>query len=116
MRKNGSLKKKRMKEEEKEEGGCRSLAPKVFFFEILSDLNQAVPNHFADESQRAKRAQKSIADDAPSPAPPHLSTGPKFLDLFLHIRLEIKFWTQWAPSIKLESVESCALNRFMAVR
>ena len=23
---------------------------------------------------------------------------------------------QWAPSIKLESVESCALNRFMAVR
>ena len=23
---------------------------------------------------------------------------------------------QWVPSIKLESVESCALNRFMAVR
>ena len=25
-------------------------------------------------------------------------------------------FVQWAPSIKLESVESCALNRFMAVR
>ena len=45
-----------MKEEETEseieKGNCGSPTQKVFlFFEILSDLNQAVPNHLADESQ-----------------------------------------------------------------
>ena len=42
-----------MKEEEIEKGDCGPPTRKVFFFffEILSDLNQAVPNHLADESQ-----------------------------------------------------------------
>ena len=54
------------------------------FFEILSDLNQAVPNHLADESQTRlpdtppDHPQKSMADDAPSPALPRSSTGSKF--------------------------------------
>ena len=52
LRKKGSKTKKRMKEEEIEKGDCGPPTPKVFFFEILSDLNQAVPNHLADESQR----------------------------------------------------------------
>ena len=45
--------KKRMKEEEIEKGDSGLPTRKVFFFffEILSDLNQAVPNHLADESQ-----------------------------------------------------------------
>ena len=38
-----------MKEEEIEKDD-RAANPKSFF-EILSDLNQAVPNHLADESQ-----------------------------------------------------------------
>ena len=42
---------KRMKEEEIEKGDCEPPTRKVFFFEILSDLNQAVPNHLADKSQ-----------------------------------------------------------------
>ena len=29
--------------------------PKSFFFEILSDLDQAVPNHIADGSKKKKR-------------------------------------------------------------
>ena len=43
-----------MKEEEIEKGDCGPPTRKVFFFfffEILSDLNQTVPNHLADESQ-----------------------------------------------------------------
>ena len=40
-----------MKEEEIEKGDCRPPTRKVFFFVVLSDLNQAVPNHLADESQ-----------------------------------------------------------------
>ena len=42
-----------MKEEEIEKGDCAGRQPEksFFFFEILSDLNQAVPNHLADESQ-----------------------------------------------------------------
>ena len=54
------------------------------FFEILSDLNQAVPNHLADENQTRQpdtppdHPQKSMADDAPSPALPRSSTGSKF--------------------------------------
>ena len=45
--------KERMKDEEIEKGDCGPPTRKVFFFffEILSDLNQAVPNHLADESQ-----------------------------------------------------------------
>ena len=39
-----------MKEEEIEKGDCGPPTRKVFS-EILSDLNQAVPNHLADESQ-----------------------------------------------------------------
>ena len=49
LRKKGSKTKKRMKEEEIEKGDCGPPTRKVFF-EILSDLNQAVPNHLADES------------------------------------------------------------------
>ena len=52
LTKKGSKTKKRMKEEEIEKGDCGPPAPKVFFFfEILSVLNQAIPNHLADESQ-----------------------------------------------------------------
>ena len=39
-----------MKEEEIEKGNCGPPTRKVFF-DFLSDLNQAVPNHLADESQ-----------------------------------------------------------------
>ena len=39
-----------MKEEEIDKGDCEPSTRKIFF-EILSDLNQAVPNHLADESQ-----------------------------------------------------------------
>ena len=43
---------KRMKEEELEKGDSIGHQPeKVHFFESLSDLNRAVPNHLADESQ-----------------------------------------------------------------
>ena len=38
-----------MKDEEIEEGDCGRQPEKSF--EILSDLNQAVPNHLTDESQ-----------------------------------------------------------------
>ena len=38
-----------MKEEEIGKGDCGPPTRKVFFW--LSDLNQAVPNHLADESQ-----------------------------------------------------------------
>ena len=47
----------REKDEEENERGrdserqLRAANPKSLFFEILSDLNQAVPNHLADESQ-----------------------------------------------------------------
>ena len=50
LRKKGSKTKKRMKEEEIEKGNCGPPTRKVFF-EILLDLNQAVPNHLADDSQ-----------------------------------------------------------------
>ena len=50
LRKKGSKTKKRMKEEEIEKGDCRPQTWNVFF-EILSDLNQAVPNLHADESE-----------------------------------------------------------------
>ena len=40
-----------MKEEEIEKGDCRPQLEKSFFFEILSDLNQAAPDRLADESQ-----------------------------------------------------------------
>ena len=42
-----------MKEEEIEKGDCGPpiATRKVFFFEILSEWNRAVPNHLADESQ-----------------------------------------------------------------
>ena len=49
LRKKGSKTKERMKEEEIEKGNC-GRQPEKSFFEILSDLNQAVPNHLADES------------------------------------------------------------------
>ena len=39
-----------MKEEEIEKGDCGPPTRKDFFL-VLSDLNQAVPNHLADESQ-----------------------------------------------------------------
>ena len=39
-----------MKEEEMEKGDYRP-PTRIFFIEILSDLNQAVPIHLADESQ-----------------------------------------------------------------
>ena len=39
-----------MKEEEMEKGDCGPPTRKVFL-EIVSDLNQAVPDHLADESQ-----------------------------------------------------------------
>ena len=39
-----------MEEEEIEKVDCGPLTRKSFF-KILSDLNQAVPNHLADESQ-----------------------------------------------------------------
>ena len=44
-----------MKEEEIEKGDCGPPPRKVFFFETLSELNQAAPNHrdLADASQRA---------------------------------------------------------------
>ena len=48
--KKGSKTEKRMEEEEIEKGDCGPPTRKVFF-EILSDLNQAVPNHLAEESQ-----------------------------------------------------------------
>ena len=73
-----------MKEEEVEKGDCGPPTRKVLFFEILSDLNQAVPNHLADESQTRlpdtppDRPQKSMADDAPSLALLRSSTGSKF--------------------------------------
>ena len=50
LRKKGSKTKERMKEEEIEKGDCGPPTRKVFFL-VLSDLNQAVPNHLADESQ-----------------------------------------------------------------
>ena len=50
LRKKGGKAKKRMQEEEIEKGDCGPPTWKVFF-KILSDLNQAVPNHLADESQ-----------------------------------------------------------------
>ena len=53
LRKKGGKTKKRMTEEEIEEGDCRPPTRKVFF-KILSDLNQAVPDHLADESQTRK--------------------------------------------------------------
>ena len=58
LRKKGSKTKKRMKEEEIEKGDCGLPTRRVFFFffEILSNLNQAVPNHLADESQTRLRA------------------------------------------------------------
>ena len=40
-----------MKEEKIEKGDCGLPTRKDIFFEIWSDLNQAVPNHLADESQ-----------------------------------------------------------------
>ena len=40
-----------MKEEEIKKGDCGRQPEKSFFFEIFSDLNQAVPNRLADESQ-----------------------------------------------------------------
>ena len=43
--------KKRMKEEEIEKGDCGPPTQKVLF-EILWDLNQAVPDHVADKSQK----------------------------------------------------------------
>ena len=42
LRKKGSETKERMKEEEIEKGDCGPPTRKVFFFEILSDLNEAV--------------------------------------------------------------------------
>ena len=51
LRKKGSKTKERMKEEETEKGDCGSPTRKIFFFEILSDLNQVVPDHLAEESQ-----------------------------------------------------------------
>ena len=46
LRKKGSKTKKRMKEEEIEKGDCGPPAwSLLFFFEILSDLNQAVPSY-----------------------------------------------------------------------
>ena len=53
LRKKGSKTKRRMREEEIEKGDCGAPNPKslLFFFEILSDLNQAIPNHLADEGQ-----------------------------------------------------------------
>ena len=39
-----------MKEEGREKGDCGPPTRKVFFFVILSDLNQAVPNHLADDA------------------------------------------------------------------
>ena len=56
-----------MKEEEIEKGNCGPPTRKVFFFffEILSDLNQAVPNHLADESQRVSRIHPpDLADES----------------------------------------------------
>ena len=50
LRKKGRKTKERMKEEDIEKGDYGPPTRKVFF-EILSDLNQAVPNHLADESQ-----------------------------------------------------------------
>ena len=47
----GSGTKERMREEEIEKGNCGAANPKSLFSEIVSDLNQAVPNHLADESQ-----------------------------------------------------------------
>ena len=43
--------KKRMKGEEINKGNCGQPTRKDFFFEILSNLNQAVPNHLTDEGQ-----------------------------------------------------------------
>ena len=54
LRKKGSKTKERMKEEEIEKGDCGPPTRKVFFL-VLSDLNQAVPNHLADESQTMVR-------------------------------------------------------------
>ena len=39
-----------MKDEEIEKGDC-GLPTRKVLFEILSDFNQAVPNHLADESK-----------------------------------------------------------------
>ena len=50
LKKKGSKTKKRMKEEEIEKGDCGP-PTRSLFFDILSDLNQAVPNDLADESQ-----------------------------------------------------------------
>ena len=50
LRKKGSKTKERMKEEEIEKG-VSGRRPEKSFSEILSDLNQVVPNHLADESQ-----------------------------------------------------------------
>ena len=74
----------RMKEEEIEKGDCGPPTRKSLFFFILSDLNQVVPNHLADESQKRfpdtppDHPQKSMADDAPTPALPRSSTGSTF--------------------------------------
>ena len=41
-----------MKEEEQRKAIAGRQPEKSFFFEILPDLNQAVPTHLADESQK----------------------------------------------------------------
>ena len=45
LRKERSKTKKKMKEEETEKGDCGLPTRSLFFFEILSDFNQMVPNH-----------------------------------------------------------------------
>ena len=44
-------KRRRCGERENREETSYSVNRKTFFFLVLSDLNQAVPNHLADESQ-----------------------------------------------------------------
>ena len=81
LRKKGSKMKKRMIEEEIERGDCGPPTRSLFFFQILSYLNQAAPNHLADESQTRwpdtppDHLQKKMADDAPLPALPRSPTG-----------------------------------------
>ena len=71
--------KKRMEEAEIQKGDCGPPTRKVFF-DILSDLNRAVPNHLADESQTRQPDTPPVVCPANAPVRQNLK---KFLrDLF----------------------------------
>ena len=85
-----------MKEKEMEKGDCGPPTRKVFFFEILSDLHQAVPDHLADESQTR---QPDTPDRWAGESEPRCTSSQAGLltvqlDIILHLRSET--WTQYS--------------------